>query len=65
MRAILDETRGEFDKLRGEARPRYDAIRENSQTRIRAVLSPEQQQIFDAKTAERDARHKRRERSER
>ena len=65
VRSILDETRGEFDKLRSEARPRYDAIRENSQTRIRAVLTPAQQQIFDAKAAERDARHKRRERSER
>jgi Spy/CpxP family protein refolding chaperone len=64
VRLILDETRAEFDKLRGEARPRYDAIRENSQTRIRAVLTPEQRQIFDAKTAERDARHKKRERSE-
>ncbi|HVF87219.1 MAG TPA: hypothetical protein VM866_06505 [Pyrinomonadaceae bacterium] len=64
VRAILDETRGEFDKLSAEARPRYDAIRENSQTRIRAVLTPEQRQIFDAKTAERDARHKKRERAE-
>ncbi|CAN5340834.1 hypothetical protein BH18ACI2_BH18ACI2_04810 [soil metagenome] len=64
VRAILDETRREFHKLRAEARPRYDTIRQNSRTRIRAVLTPEQQQIFDAKAAERDAKHKERERSE-
>lgn len=64
VRAILDETRDEFDKLRVEARPRFDAIRDTSRARIRAVLTPEQQKIFDAKAAERDARHKRRERSE-
>jgi len=64
VRAILEETRGEFRKLRAEARPRYDAIRQNSRLRIRAVLTPEQQQIFDAKAAERDAKHRERERSE-
>lgn len=64
VRVILDETRSEFRNLRAEARPRYDAIRQNSRTRIRAVLTPEQQQIFDAKAAERDAKHQERERSE-
>jgi Spy/CpxP family protein refolding chaperone len=37
-------------------RPRYDAIRQNARTRIRALLTPEQQQRFDVKVAERDAR---------
>ena len=64
VRAILDETRDEYRRLRAEARPRYDQIRERGRTSIRDVLTPEQQIIFDAKIAERDARHKNRNRSE-
>lgn len=56
VRAILDQTRNEYRALRAEARPRYDAIRQNARTRIRALLNAEQQQRFDARTAERDAR---------
>lgn len=56
IRAILDETNGEYRKLRAEVRPRYDAVRQNARTRIRALLTPEQQQKFDAKIAEKDAR---------
>jgi Spy/CpxP family protein refolding chaperone len=56
IRAILDETRNGFRSLRTEVRPRYDALRQNSRARIRALLTPEQQQRFDAKTAEIDAR---------
>jgi Spy/CpxP family protein refolding chaperone len=33
-------------------------IRQNARTRIRALLTPEQQQRFDVKTAEQDARRK-------
>ena len=56
IRAIVDETRTEYRQLRGEVRPRYDAIREKGRGRIRALLTPEQQQKFDAMTAARDAR---------
>ncbi|MDX6695506.1 MAG: hypothetical protein QOF02_3109 [Blastocatellia bacterium] len=56
IRAILDQTRNDYRALRTEVRPRYDAIRQNARTRIRALLNPEQQQRFDAKVAERDAR---------
>ena len=55
-RRILDETRNEYRALRGEARPRFDAIRQSARTRIRALLTPEQQQRFDARVAEMDAR---------
>ncbi|HEX7997279.1 MAG TPA: hypothetical protein VF528_02590 [Pyrinomonadaceae bacterium] len=58
IRAILDQTRNEFRALRQEVRPRYDVIRQNARTRIRALLTPEQQQRFDVKTAEQDARRK-------
>jgi Spy/CpxP family protein refolding chaperone len=56
IRAILEETRNEYRQLRAEVRPRYDGVRQNARTRIRALLTPEQQQKFDAKVAERDAR---------
>ena len=55
-RKILDETRNEYRALRGEARPRFDAIRQSARTRIRALLNPDQQQRFDARVAEKDAR---------
>ncbi len=56
IRAILDQTRNEYRALRTEVRPRYDALRQNSRARIRALLTPEQQQRFDARVAERDAK---------
>jgi Spy/CpxP family protein refolding chaperone len=55
IRTIMDETRGEYRQLRTEVRPRYDASRQRARTRIRALLTPEQQQKFDAMVAERDA----------
>ncbi|HEV7844421.1 MAG TPA: hypothetical protein VGO69_12085 [Pyrinomonadaceae bacterium] len=58
IRAILDQTRNDYRALRTEVRPRYDALRQNARTRIRALLTPEQQQRFDAKVAERDAQRK-------
>ncbi len=56
IRAILDETRNEYRALREKCRPQYDAARSAARARIRALLTPEQQQKFDARTAERDAR---------
>ena len=56
VRKILDETRNEYRALRTEARPRFDAIRQSARTRIRALLTPDQQQRFDARVAELDAR---------
>jgi Spy/CpxP family protein refolding chaperone len=56
IRAIIEQTRNDYRALRSEVRPRYDALRQNSRARIRALLTPEQQQRFDARTAERDAR---------
>jgi Spy/CpxP family protein refolding chaperone len=56
IRAILDQTGNDYRSLRSEVRPRYDAIRQSARMRIRALLTPEQQKIFDAKAADRDAR---------
>lgn len=56
IRAILDQTRNDYRALRTEVRPRYDAVRQQARTRIRTLLTPEQQKLFDARAAERDAR---------
>ncbi|MCA1566263.1 MAG: periplasmic heavy metal sensor [Acidobacteria bacterium] len=56
IRAILDQTRNDYRALRAEVRPRYDSVRQNARTRIRALLTPEQQKLFDARAAARDAR---------
>jgi len=64
IRAILDQTRNDYRALRAEVRPRYDQVRQNARTRIRALLTPEQQQRFDLKVAERDAKRAPEERDE-
>lgn len=56
IRTILEQTRNDYRALRAEVRPRYDSVRQNARTRIRALLTPEQQKLFDARAAERDAR---------
>ena len=56
VRAVIDETREGYRQLRTEVRPRYDALRRDGRARIRALLTPEQQQKFNKMTAERDAR---------
>src|SRR5207253_2745218 len=47
IRAIIEETRDNYRQLRAEVNPKYDAIRQRARTRIRALLSPDQQQKFD------------------
>jgi Spy/CpxP family protein refolding chaperone len=56
IRAIIEQSREQYRALRNEDRPRYDAVRSDARARIRALLTPEQQQRFDAKIAEKDAR---------
>jgi Spy/CpxP family protein refolding chaperone len=53
--AILDETRNEYKSLRAELRPRFDEPRQKARAKIRALLTPEQQQKFDARVAKQDA----------
>jgi len=52
--AILDETRNEYRSLRVELRPRFEEPRQKARTKIRALLTPEQQQKFDALVAQHD-----------
>ena len=55
VRTILDETRNEYRTLRAELRPRFEEPRMKARARIRALLTPEQQQKFDALVAQQDA----------
>ena len=57
VRTILDETRNEYRALRTEMRPRFEEPRLKARSRIRALLTPEQQQKFDAMVAQQDAQH--------
>ena len=53
--AILDDTKNEYKALRAEVKPRFDEPRQKARTKIRALLTPEQQQKFDAMIAQQDA----------
>ncbi len=57
VRTILDETRNEYRALRTELRPRFEEPRLKARSRIRALLTSEQQQKFDAMAAQQDAQH--------
>ena len=54
VQAIIDETRNEYRALRTELRPRFEEPRQKARTRIRALLTPEQQQKFDSMIAQQD-----------
>jgi hypothetical protein len=48
IKAILEDTRGEYRKVCSEVRPRYDVLREQARTRMRALLDATQQERFDS-----------------
>ena len=55
VQAVIDETRNEYRALRTELRPRFEEPRQKARARIRALLTPEQQQKFDSMVARQDA----------
>jgi Spy/CpxP family protein refolding chaperone len=57
---ILEETGGEFRKLRKEIQPQFDALQKNSQAKIRAVLTDEQRKKYDEFIESRSKRQRRR-----
>jgi len=65
VRAILDETRNEYRALKTELRPRFEEPRQKARARIRALLTPEQQQKFDAMVVQQDAQHEQEQKSRR
>ncbi len=56
VRGIIHETHTAIREMRGQMRPRIEAVLEQGQTRISAVLRPEQREKFAKITAERKAR---------
>jgi Spy/CpxP family protein refolding chaperone len=56
VQGIIDETRNEYRALRTELRPKFEEPRQKARARIRALLTPEQQQKFDAMVAQHDAK---------
>jgi len=48
IQPILDQAKPQIVTIRQDARQKIKAIRDNARTQIRAVLTPDQQQKFDA-----------------
>ena len=48
MRTIIDETRSQYKSVCAEVRPRYDALRERARSRIRVLLTADQQKRFES-----------------
>ena len=65
VRAILEETRNEYRALKTELRPRFEEPRQKARTKIRALLTPDQQQKFDAMVAQQDAQREGEQRKQR
>jgi Spy/CpxP family protein refolding chaperone len=65
IKTILDDTKNEYKTLRTELKPRFDEPRLKARAKIRALLTPEQQQKFDAIVAGYDSRREEEEKSKR
>jgi Spy/CpxP family protein refolding chaperone len=65
VRAILDETRNEYRALRTELKPRFEEPRQKARAKIRGLLTPEQQQKFDAMVAQHDSQREDEQKSKR
>ena len=48
MRSILNQTRDEYKALCSAVRPRYNDVRDRARSRLRTLLSPDQQLRFDS-----------------
>ncbi len=57
VRAIVKETHAEMKSVRKQIRPQIDEILTRSQTKIRAILRPEQMEKYDQILSERRKRH--------
>ncbi len=59
VRTIVHETHTGIQQVRKQARPQVEALLEQGQKRISALLTPDQQKKFDKMIAERKARKQR------
>ncbi len=53
---IINDSQVKYQDLRNQTRPLYDAVRNETRKRISAILSPEQQTLFDQRNRELDAK---------
>lgn len=53
---ILDDTRRQYQELRDRTRPQYNEIRDAARGRIRALLPPDQQALYEEWTRQQDAK---------
>lgn len=51
---VLTETRRQYQELRTQLRPQFNAIRDASRMRVRALLTVEQQPLYDQMNREQD-----------
>jgi hypothetical protein len=56
MRNVIEEARAQYKSVCSEVRPRYDTVRDNARSRMRVLLSPDQQQRFDLIVTREDCR---------
>jgi len=54
IEAIVDETFSRYEQMRNQVRPRFIAIRDEARSRVREILSAEQQVRYDQWTREQD-----------
>jgi Spy/CpxP family protein refolding chaperone len=57
---IMDETSKKFDDLRKQLDPQFDAVRKESQDRVRQILTPEQLAKFNEMVRRFEERRRRR-----
>jgi len=54
---ILSETRQKYQELQKQVNPQFNEIRQASRARIRSLLTPEQQALYDEWNRQRDLKH--------
>lgn len=59
--AIFDAKYPQMEALQAEVRPKFKALRDETQAEIRRILNPDQQKKLDEMTARREERRKQRE----
>jgi len=48
MRKVLDRTRDDYKAVCADVRPRYDVVRQRAREQLRALLTSDQQPLFDS-----------------
>ena len=61
---VYNEAQLKYQELRNQSRPQYDAIRNEMRKRISAMLSPEQQLLYDERNRNLDAKRLQKEKAQ-